>query len=121
MSYDGLERLLERNLVQGFLVNKNTPKPDCITCTEAKLARKPYKNMEKRNTVIGELMHIDVWGKDNITSIGGYQYFVFFVDDAARYVTVNLQKKKDKATQKVKNYLTYLRTHGMWLKGIKID
>ena len=36
VGYSGLQKLLDLNLVDGFMVDNRTPKPDCIACTEAK-------------------------------------------------------------------------------------
>ena len=57
------------------------------------------------------MTHIDVWGKYNIASINGHQYFLLLIDDATWYTTVNFMKTKDEATAKVKHYLAYLKTH----------
>jgi len=59
----------------------------------------------------GELTHIDVWGKYDVMSINRHQYFVLMVDDATHHITIKFLKTKDQAAQKVKDYLTYLRTH----------
>jgi hypothetical protein len=83
VSYSGLKRLWEKNLVDGFNVDTNTPIPDCVACTEAKQTEEPYNKRENRQTMPGELTHIDLWGKYNITSINGHQYYILFVDDAS--------------------------------------
>ena len=35
ISYSGLQNMMSKNLVEGFNVDLNSQKPDCITCTEA--------------------------------------------------------------------------------------
>ena len=57
-------------------------------------------------------MHIDLWGKYDVTSLNGHQYFILFVDDASQFITTQFLKRKDKAAQAVMNYLTHLTTHG---------
>jgi hypothetical protein len=47
-------------------------------------------------------MHIDLWKKYDIASINGNQYYILFVDDARKFVTVHFLKKKDEAAQHVK-------------------
>jgi hypothetical protein len=69
----------------------------------------------------GELTHIDLWGKYQIQSIHGNQYYILFVDDAARYVTVFFLKKKEDAGQHVKSYLTNLKTHDKNPNAIRVD
>ncbi len=82
VSYSGLQKLWEKNLVYGFNVNTQMPKPDCVTCTEAKQNEEPHNKEINRQTKPGELTHIDVWGRYEIASINGHQYFILFVDDA---------------------------------------
>ncbi len=111
VSYSRLQKLWEKNLVYGFNVNTQMPKPDCVVCTEAKQNEEPHNKEIHRQTRPGELTHIDMWGQYEIASINGHQYFILFVDDAMRYITVNFLKRKDDAAQAVKDYLTYLETH----------
>jgi hypothetical protein len=53
---------LEGKLVDGFNIDVQTAKPDCVTCTEAKQHVEPFPKSVKRKTEPGELTHIDVWG-----------------------------------------------------------
>jgi hypothetical protein len=121
IGYTGLQRLLDRNLVEGFTVDTKTPKPDCIACTEAKQSEKPFSATITRKTEPGQLTHIDVWGKYDVASINGHQYFILMVDDVARYVTIQFLKTKDQAAQWVKDYLAYLKTHGKSPRAIRTD
>ncbi len=121
IGYKGLQRLLDENLVEGFTVDKQSPKPDCAACTEAKQSEKPFGISTRQTTKPGELTHIDVWGKYDVTSINGHQYFVLMIDDATRHIMVEFLKTKDQAAQKVKDYLTYLRTHEKMPCAIRTD
>jgi hypothetical protein len=118
IGYKGLQRLKDLNLVQGLSVDPESPKLDCVACTEAKQTQEPYKKLMRTKRDPGELTHIDVWGKYDTVSIGGYQYYILLVDDGARYVTVHFLKKKDEASSKVMEYLTYLRTQNKFPKVI---
>lgn len=108
-------------MVDGFIVDKDSPKLNCVACTEAKQHIEPFSKSSIRNPQPGELMHIDLWGKYAIRSINGNQYYLLFVDDAKRFATVECVKKKSDAAQLVINYLTHLKTHGRIPKGIQID
>ena len=122
VSYTGLKKLLDERLLDGFTVDANTPTPDCISCTEAKQSVKPFG--EKDDTARknkGELTHIDLWGKYEISSLNGHQYYLLLVDDATRYVTVYFLKGKYEAAQHVKNYLTYLHVRGITTHAIRVD
>ena len=69
----------------------------------------------------GELTHIDLWGRYSVVSINRHQYYIVFVDDAGRYIIVDFLKGKDGALQKVKKYLTYLKTQGQNPRAIQVD
>ena len=121
IGYTGLQYILDHNLVTGFNVNKNTPKPDCIACTEAKQSVEPFDQHTKKDTENGDLTHIDLWGKYDTASIHGNHYYLLMVDDSSRYITTEFLKKKSDAVSKVKNYLTHLISHRRKPKAIRID
>jgi hypothetical protein len=121
VGYSGLQKLFDNKLVEGFNVDLGTSKPDCIACTEAKQHVEPFPKEAMRQTEPGELTHIDLWGKYAIRSINGNQYYLLFVDDAKRYITVECLKEKSDAAQLVINYLAHLITQGKKPKAIQID
>ena len=86
ISYKGSQCLNDLGLVQGLDVNSKSSIPNCITCTEARLMQKLYKEIEHSTQTLGELTHIDVWGKYDTVSIDKHHYYVLFVDDTARYI-----------------------------------
>lgn len=49
-------------LVEGPQIIKDSPRPTCIACTEAKLSDAPYGPASKRRTKPGDLTHQDLWG-----------------------------------------------------------
>ena len=121
VSYTGLQNLYNKKIVKGFTIDINTPKPDCEACIQAKQTIAPFNGKSNRNTKPGDLTHIDLWGKYQIQSIHGNQYYILFVDDATCYVTVFFLKRKEEAGQHVKNYLTNLKTHNKNLNAIHVD
>ena len=82
IGYSGLQKLLDNNMVEGLEVDTNTPKPDCVACTEAKQNVEPFPKITNRNTQTGDLTHIDLWGKYTIRSVNGNQYYIVLVDNA---------------------------------------
>ena len=59
IGYTGLQYMLDSNLVNGFTVDKNSPKPDCIACTEAKQSVEAFDHHSDRGTEPEDLIHID--------------------------------------------------------------
>ena len=64
-------------------MDESSPAPDCAACTEAKLSVKPFRITPKRERRVGELTHIDLWGKYDIKSINGHQYYILLVDEVS--------------------------------------
>lgn len=121
ISYGGLQKIYDLDLVDGFHVDSKSDKPDCVTCTEAKMTEQPYPKTQRRYETPGILTHMDVWGKYDVISINGHQYYLLFVDDATRFTTVTFLKGKNETSQKTKQYLTYLKTQGKRPRAIRID
>jgi len=121
IGYSGLKKLFDHKLVTGFFVDHNSQMADCVPYTEAKQSVIPFNKKGEWETELGEIMHINVWGKYDTASINGFYYYLLMVDDMSQYVTVEFMKTKDQAMQKVKNYLTQLQTHGKIPKAIHIN
>jgi hypothetical protein len=70
---------------------------------------------------LGQLTHLDLWGKYDIASIHGNWYYLLLVDDTTRYVTVEFLKSKSKAAQKIIKYLMHLKALGHTPHAIQMD
>jgi hypothetical protein len=112
IGYTGLQKLLDKKMVDRFTVDEHMGKPDCEACTQAKQHVKPFSKASKRTTKPGELTHIDLWGKYAVQSINGKQYYLLFVDNVMWYATVEFLKGKSDAVQEVINHLAHLITQG---------
>ena len=107
--YSSIKKLLNNQLIDGLQIDMYSLKPDCVACTEAKLSETPYGPVSGRQTQIGELTHMDLWGKYDVASIHSNQYYLLMIDDATQYITVEFLKTKDQAAQRIMNYMTYLK------------
>ena len=108
-------------MVDGLNIDLKSTQPDCTTCVEAKQHVKSFPKVTNRKTEPGELSHIDLWGKYSIQSINGNSYYVLFVDDSTRYITVDFLKEKNQASTAVIGYLVHLINYGWQPKAIHID
>ena len=70
---------------RGLLGSVSAENFDCVSCQLGKQPTLPFNSSETISTDIFDLIHSDVWGPSPISSIGGSQYFVVFVDDYSRY------------------------------------
>src|SRR5207302_9158106 len=121
VGYSGLQKLLDKHLVNGLHIDLNTDKPDCIACTEAKMSQAPYGPTKEKLSKPGELTHVDLWGKYDVESIHGNSYYLLLIDDASRYTTVEFLKTKRQATQKIQDYMTHLKARGRSPCAIRMD
>ena len=70
---------------RGLLGSMSTENFDCVSCQLGKQSTLPINTSESVSTDIFDLIYSDVWGPSSVSSIGGSQYFVGFVDDYSRY------------------------------------
>ena len=78
----------------------------CPGCAFGKAKRLPFPKKSNRKTSRPlELVHSDVCGPFHIDSVGGSKYFVTFVDDYSRYVTVYMLKSKGEAFDKFVDFV----------------
>ena len=53
---------------------------------------------------------------------GGNQYFILFIDDYSRYVTVKLMKNKASVKQQLMNHCQWINNqYGRWPKEVRAD
>src|SRR6266850_7123858 len=121
IGYDALCYMCCQQLVKGLLVDQTSPIPDCIACIQAKQMVKLFGPTTQPNTKPGDLTHIDLWGKYDISSINGSYYYLLMIDDATRYTSLAFRKTKDQAGDKLKQYLTHLTTHDKIPRALRLD
>ncbi|KAI0992839.1 hypothetical protein K3495_g15345, partial [Podosphaera aphanis] len=126
ISLSSMKIIFGKELVNGIkLDQKSIPiSLGCESCIAAKAHKTPYPlHSLKRTEMFGDLTHSDVWGSPNVKHTpGGNQYFILFIDDYTRYITVELMKNKASVKQKLMNYCSYIHTqHNRWPKEIKAD
>ena len=121
IGYADLQKLLDNRLVEGFAVDIPTTKPACIACAEGKQSENTFSAFPNCKTTVGELTHIDLRGKYGVTSVNGHQYYISFIDEWTRYITVEFLQSKSQATETVKRYLSYLKNHDKKPRAIRVD
>ena len=92
MSEKGMKILHSRNLLPGL---KNVDLDFCENCIYGKQKRVRFLRVgkEKKNEKL-ELVHTDVWGPTQVSSLGGSRYYVTFIDDATRKTWIYCIKNK---------------------------
>ena len=70
----------------------------------------PFNTSESMSIDIFDLIHFDVWGRSSISSIGGSQCFVVFVDDYSRYSWIFHMKHRSELLQVYSNFAKMVKT-----------
>lgn len=81
-------------------INKST----CTVCCEGKQSRLPFGHSGTRSNETLGVIHGDVCGPMETTSIGGSRYFVIFVDDFTRMAFVYFLKAKSEVFMYFKEF-----------------
>ncbi|KAI1002209.1 hypothetical protein K3495_g5995 [Podosphaera aphanis] len=116
--HEGHRRLGHLSLTSLKLLFRNNRLHRCKS-----LSSSSFDEKSRSSTKFGDLTHTDVWGSPNAQQIpGGNRYFILFIDDFTRYVTVKLMKDKASVKQKLINYCNFVNTkYGRWPKEIRAD
>ena len=77
----------------------------CKNCQIGKMGKTSFKSKNYHSEEVLELVHIDLYGPIGIESYSGDKFFILFVDDYFRMMTVMYLKEKLEASQKFKWYL----------------
>ena len=72
----------------------------CAACQFGKQTRLPFPKRGRVTYNPLEIVHADVWGPCQNTSIGGCQYYITFIDNFTRMTWVYFMKHKSEALEK---------------------
>ena len=77
----------------------------CEICVYGKQKRVSFvkSGKEKKDEKL-ELVHTDVWGPAQVSSLGGSHYYVTFIDDATRKVQIYFLRQKSDVFQIFKKW-----------------
>ena len=95
---------------RGLLSSVSTENFDCISCQLGKQPVLPFNTSESISTDIFDLIHYDIWRSFSVSSIGGFRYFVVFVDDYSRYTWIFNMKYCFELLQIYSNFATMVET-----------
>lgn len=105
------ERLAHQNSahVKRFLklneIKFNDEEFVCEACMLGKHHRDSFKSREERSTKCGEIIHADVCGPMQETSVGGSRYFLLLKDDHSHYRSIYCMKQKSEVFEKLKMFI----------------
>ncbi|CAL1398262.1 unnamed protein product [Linum trigynum] len=85
-------------------------KSHCDSCLRAKQTRTPFQSSTIKTAGCFELIHMDIWGGYQTSSMDGSRYFLTVVDDYSRTTWVYLLKYKSDVERHVRMFCEMVRT-----------
>lgn len=100
-----------RNFVESLDINDKVveDKIDCVVCCEGKQSKLPFIHTSTRSNQILEIIHGDLCGPMEKTSIGGSRYYFILVDDFSRMSFVYFLKSKNEALKYLKEFVSMVK------------
>ncbi|RVW40751.1 Retrovirus-related Pol polyprotein from transposon TNT 1-94 [Vitis vinifera] len=114
---------LERLVRDGVLSNLDfSDFETCVVCLKGKMAAKTGKEKIDRCGGTLDLIHTDICGPLTPTTLGGYKYFITFIDDFSRYGYVELIHEKSDPLNVFKAFKAKVELQlGKSIKVVKSD
>ena len=78
----------------------------CIDCIKGKLTTKVRNAKIDRCIELLRVVHIDICGPLTPLAMGGYKYFITFINDYSRYGFVELIREKSESSEAFKAFKT---------------
>lgn len=102
LNFENLEKLVDNT--EGVQFSKKNKNITCVTCLQGKQTRLPLKQSETCTTKVLQLVHSDICGPMETSSLGGARYFMTLIDDYSKKVFVYFLHKKSDAFEKFKEF-----------------
>ena len=75
-----------------------------VRCAQGKNTKNPYPNSDNKAKGILDIVHSDICGPMQTTSLSGYVYYASFIDDYSCKTWIYLLKKKDEVFERFKEF-----------------
>jgi hypothetical protein len=98
LNYQALPFL--KKMVEGIPKLQSTHERICKGCALGKNVKNPFSSSNNRSKEILDLIHSYVCGPMPVKYLGGYLYYLTFIDDYSRKTWLYLLKTKDKVFSK---------------------
>ena len=80
-------------------------------CAKGKNTKKTFPSSERKEKGTLEIIHSDVCSPMSSSSLSGYVYYVYFIDDFSRKTWVYFMKNKDEVFRKFKEFKALIKNH----------
>ena len=104
LGYDNLKLLNDKSMVNGMSVSTNEVFD--WNCEGSLIGKQQWKS-ENNTSQLLELIYSDICGPMNVDLVGSSEYFVTFIDDYLRFITVYMIKQKSEVFEKFKKFINF--------------
>ncbi|OJT06657.1 Retrovirus-related Pol polyprotein from transposon TNT 1-94 [Trametes pubescens] len=107
-----LRKMVSKGVVTG--VKLDAAEVDfCEVCVQAKQTRAPFPKERSSPCAeaYGDRIHTDMWGKAQVRTWDGKEYFITFLDDHADEAFVSLMRTKSEALSRCRAYEAWVKSH----------
>jgi len=104
-----LEKLANKNMVEGMPYKISNSTKICETCLKRKQHKLPFKKLKpQKGSRILDIVHTDLCGPISPTALKGFKYFIIFIDDFSHFTIIYLLKEKSETFNIFKEYVNYV-------------
>jgi len=94
----------------------------CKGCALGKNVKKPYSSSSRRSKGILDLIHSDLCGPLTAPSLGGFPYYVIFIDDFSCKTWIYFMKAKNETFAKFQKFKTFIEKEmGTHSRALRYD
>ncbi len=116
-----LHRMIKQKLCTGLPLYLN-PIELCEGCILGKSSHKSHPKSQAKSAQLNQLVHSDLCGPMETSSLTGSHYFLTFIDDFSRYTTIYFLKKKSEVLTYFKQYCNLvIRQHDLPIQVLRSD
>jgi hypothetical protein len=98
------------NMVTSFLVIQYSYEGICKGCAQGKNVKNPFPSSDNEEKGVWDLVHSNVCGPMSSSSLGGYIYYVSFIDDYSCKSWIYFLKCKSQVSKKFKKFKEIVET-----------
>lgn len=123
-SVDVLRKMVSSKMIKDAKVPGKSSGPSvCRGCQQGKMVQKPFRsNRDKKTYDTFELLHFDICGPMEVTSIGGSKYLLLIVDESSGCMKGFCLRSKSESEDCVKKYIMMIQKQfGKKVKFVRHD
>ena len=110
LSYHSLKKLVSLKLVRGLPLDLEEKPETCKTCIKSKHVKSSFdKKIEISTKQPLQLLHMDLFGPNRVSSLGGKLYGLVIVDDYSRYTWVHFLSAKSDTVEVFESFINRIQ------------